>query len=283
MSDSVLDGPRLGKRDFDTLSDLIEKHAGIRMPASKRTMLEGRLRRRLKECGMNNFDQYCRFLFKDGGLDDELTNLIDVVTTNKTEFFREPGHFEFLTRRIVPDLMHRGIGVQRPLRVWSAACSTGPEPYTLAMVLSEVRAAIPGFDFHILATDISTSVLRAAARAIYPEAMAEPIPLELRKKYLLRSRDRTAGRIRMAPEIRNKVEFRHLNFMDPDYRLQPAQDVVFCRNVLIYFDNDVRKTVLTRICRYIPTAGYLVVGHSETLGNIELPVKQVVPTIYLRS
>ncbi|CAK0779503.1 Chemotaxis protein methyltransferase [Azospirillaceae bacterium] len=282
MADSVFDGPRLTKRDFDTLASLIEKHAGIQMPDNKRTMLEGRLRRRLKERKMESFAQYCRYLFEEGGLDEELISLIDVVTTNKTEFFRESDHFDFLIQTVVPSLIERGIGIQRPLMVWSAGCSTGPEPYTLAMALSEIKIGTPSFQFHILGTDISTHVLRAARKAIYTEDMVEPIPMILRKRYLLRSIDRSARRIRIAPEIRGFVEFRRLNFMDADYHMPVMQDIVFCRNVIIYFNREVRQKVLGRICRHLSSGGYLFVGHAETLGDVDLPIRPSIPTVYQR-
>lgn len=282
QSDTALDGPRLTDREFSHLAELVESHAGIRMPAGKRTMLEGRLRRRLRERGFDDFTAYCRFLFDEGGLDEELGDLIDVVTTNKTDFFREPKHFEILTATVLPELTQRGIGCGRPLRVWSAGSSIGAEAYTLAMVLADYRAACPGFDFRILGTDICTAVLRTAAKAIYPEEMADPIAPDIRHRYLLRSLDRKARQIRISPELRALVEFRHLNFMAPEYRLPTLQDVVFCRNVIIYFDTVVRLAVLTRICACIASGGYLFMGHSETITGLDLPLRQIAPTVYVR-
>lgn len=273
---------RLRQRDFDVLAQLIERHAGIKMPDKKTTMLEGRLRRRLRERGMTSFDQYCDFLFNQGGLAEELTDLIDVITTNKTEFFRESKHFGILANEIVGTLIERGIGIDRPLRVWSAGCSTGQEPYSIAMVLADVAAKIPGFDFHILATDISTSVLKKARRAVYPQDQIEPVPIEVRRRWLLKSRDKAAGLVRIVPELRAMVEFRQLNFMDAEFRLGFTQDVVFCRNVIIYFDAQTRKAVLGRICRCLAPDGYLLMGHSETLGDLDLPLRQVAPTVYRR-
>lgn len=281
-SEGSLDGPRLSEREFAHLASLVESHAGIRMPASKRTMLEGRLRRRLRERGMTDFSAYCRYLFDEGGLDEELGDLIDVVTTNKTDFFREPKHFEILTQRALPDLAARGVGVQRPLQVWSAGSSIGAEAYTLAMVLAEFRATMPRFQFRVLGTDICTAVLRTATKAIFPEEMAAPIPLPLRQRYLLRSRDRKARQIRIAPELRTQVEFRQLNFMAREYVLPATPDVVFCRNVIIYFDSAVRSAVLARICNCIDPGGYLFMGHSETITGFDLPLRQVAPTVYLR-
>ena len=282
MSESALDGPKLSDREFKHLAELVETNAGIRMPAGKRTMLEGRLRRRLRERGMNDFAQYCSYLDSEGGLEEELSDLIDVVTTNKTDFFREPKHFEILTQTVLPHLIEQGIGLDRPLWVWSAGSSIGAEAYTLAMVLAEYALSCPGFDFRILGTDICTTVLRTAAKAIYPAEMAEPISLDLRRKYLMRSRDRKVGLVRIVPELRPRVAFRQLNFMAPEYRLRGTQDIVFCRNVIIYFDNTVRLAVLSRICACIARGGYLFMGHSETISGLDLPLRQVAPTVYVR-
>ena len=282
MPDSHLGGPRLAHRDFQQLAALIESRAGIRMPAAKQTMLEGRLRRRLTHHGMADYAQYCRYVFEEGGLDHELGDLIDAVTTNKTEFFREPSHFELLASHVVPELAAKGIGTQRPLRLWSAGCSIGAEPYTLAMVMAELAAARPGLGFRVLGTDICTEVLKKAERAIYPEEMAEPIAMRLRHRHLLKSLDREARLIRIAPELRALVEFRRLNFMDAEYHMPAPQDVVFCRNVIIYFDTTVRTAVLGRICQRIPAGGYLFMGHSETITGIDLPLRQVAPTVYVR-
>ena len=283
MPDSFQDSPpRLSDREFDHLSRLVEAQAGIRMPAGKRTMLEGRLRRRLRERGFGNFREYCHFLFEEGGIDEELGDLIDAVTTNQPDFVREPKHFEILKTTVLPALIRRGPGIARPLEVWSAGSSIGAEAYTLAMVLAEYQAVCPGFSFRILGTDICTTVLRTASRAIYPEDMAGPIAPDLRHRYLLRSLDRRARQIRIVPELRALVEFRHLNFMANEYRLPAMQDIVFCRNVIIYFDNFVRLAVLRRLCACLVTGGYLFMGHSETLAGFDLPLRAVAPTVYLR-
>ncbi len=282
MAQSVFDNPRLSERQFQHLAGLVESHAGIRMPPGKRTMLEGRLRRRLRERGMSSFSEYCRYLFDEGGIDEELGDLIDVVTTNKTDFFREPKHFDILVSRTLPDLAVRGVGTARPLRVWSAGSSIGAEAYTLAMVLSEQMAAWHGFDFHILGTDICTTVLRTATRAVYPEEMIQPVAPVLRQRYLMRSRDRKERLVRVIPALRSRVEFRQLNFMAPEYHLPAPQDVVFCRNVIIYFDNVVRAAVLSRICACIDHGGYLFMGHSETIAGFDLPLRQIAPTVYVR-
>ncbi len=271
----------ISEMNFARLSHLIHDQCGIKMPPHKKNMLEARLRKRLRSLGLATYGQYCDYLFGPGGEEGELVNLIDVVTTNKTDFFREAKHFDFLTEVALPRLLTtHGTGLQRPLRVWSAGCSTGEEPYTLAMVLSEFALANPGFDFTILATDISTLVLEKARLAIYREERVESVPEALKRKYLLRSRDPGKGQVRVVPELRAKVHFRRLNFMNENFGLREPIDIIFFRNVMIYFDRNQQMTLLQRFCGCLSTGRYLFTGHSESLHGMGLPVVQVAPAAY---
>ncbi len=269
----------LSRSDFLRLKDFIYGHCGITITEVKRTMLEARLRRRLKSLGLESFTLYCDYLFSPEGMEGELTHMIDQVTTNKTDFFREPSHFDYLAGKALPDLALS----KKNLMVWSAGCSTGEEPYTLAMVLGEFAGGRHGCDFLILATDISTRVLEKARLAIYGEEAIAPIPAELKKKYLLRSRDETPRRYRVIPELRDHVRFRQLNLMDNDFGFREQMDIIFCRNVIIYFDKATQTSLLNRFCRYLSPRGYLFMGHSETLFGMDLPLAQVAPTIYRRA
>lgn len=244
-------------------------------------MLEGRLKRRLRELNIGSYRLYCDYLFGQEGLREEKVSFIDVVTTNKTDFFREAKHFDYLTQRALPELAARAEG--RPLLVWSAGCSSGEEPYTLAMVLSEYAETHPGFRFQILATDISTKVLAKAELGVYTTEDVEPVPPGLRKKYLLRSRDRDGDRVRVAPELRRLVEFRRLNFMDADYGLSGKADAIFCRNVIIYFDRPTQEKILSKLSHRLTEGGYLFVGHSETLHDMNLPLEALGPALYRRA
>ena len=204
---------RLSKRNFDLLSKYIYTYSGIKMPESKMTMLEGRLRRRLRLTGMPTFDSYCDYLFKNGGLESESVFLIDAVTTNKTDFFREPKHFDYMTRTALPDMLKTY--ADRRLRTWSSACSTGAEPYTMAMVLSEFMAAnAPDRDFFILATDLSTDVLQKAQRGIYQSDLLQPVPAEMMRKYVMRPADNRRQEMRVSARLRSRVGFARLNLMD---------------------------------------------------------------------
>jgi len=276
-----LTGLRISERDFSRFSQLIYEVCGIRMPLHKRSMLEARLRKRLRTLGLPSYEEYRDYIFSHEGMVEELTNMIDVVTTNKTDFFREPRHFDFLTETALPELIATsGAGVDRPLRVWSAGCSSGEEPYTLAMVLEEFPIVGSKLRYQILATDVSTQVLEKAVLGVYHRDKIEPVPLPLRRKYLLKSRQKEDPRVRINPELRAKVQFRHLNFMDEHYAVNDPQDVIFCRNVIIYFDRPTQEKFLSRLCRCLAPGGYLMMGHSETLSGMTLPVTQLAPAVY---
>jgi chemotaxis protein methyltransferase CheR len=271
----------ISTRDFKRLCDLVYARAGIRLGSEKKTMLEVRIKRRLKALDLSSYAQYCEYLFGREGLKEELVPLIDVVTTNKTDFFREPGHFNFLVDKALPELT-AGEGGGGPLMVWSAGCSTGEEPYTLAMVLSEYGLTHPGFRFRILATDISTAVLEKAELGIYSKDMVIPVPAALRKKYLMASREPGSNRVRIVPELRRLIEFRRLNFMDADYRVSEKADAIFCRNVIIYFDRRTQQNVLRKLSQRLVPRGYMFVGHAETLHDMDLPLVPVAPALYRR-
>jgi len=271
----------ISARDYTRLCGLIYEKAGIRLGSEKKTMLEVRIKRRLKALDLHSYDQYCTYLFGRDGLKEELVSLIDVVTTNKTDFFREPGHFNFLVEKALPDLTTREEG-GRPLLIWSAGCSTGEEPYTLAIVLSEYAQTHPGFRFRILATDISTRVLERAEIGVYSKDAVGPIPATLKRKYLMTSRDPGSDRVRVVPELRRLIEFRRLNFMDADYGMTEKADAIFCRNVIIYFDRETQERVLQKLSRQLVPRGYMFVGHAETLHDMDLPLVPVAPALYRR-
>jgi len=268
-------------REFARFAEFIYDQCGIKMPPAKKTMLEARLQKRLRTLGMGSFQGYADYLFSREGAGLELVHLIDVVTTNKTDFFREPAHFDYLVAKALPDLAEsRGAGFRKGLSLWSAGCSSGEEPYTLAMVLAEFAEQNQGFSYSILATDICTTVLDKAKMAIYDEERVEPVSLPLKRKYLLRGKDGQKGLVRIAPELRSRIRFRRLNFMDDDFGLRDPMDIIFCRNVIIYFDKRTQEKLLNKFCRHLIPGGYLFMGHSETLSGLDVPLVQVSSTIY---
>jgi chemotaxis protein methyltransferase CheR len=271
----------LSDRVFKRFSEFITAELGIKMPPSKKTMLQGRLQKRLRILGMKSFKDYADYVFGPEGRVHELVNMLDLVTTNKTDFFREPRHFAYLTGTILPELMRKsGAGVRRTLSIWSAGCATGAEPYTLAMVLSEFANSVNGFDFSILGTDISTQVLDRAKRAVYREGETAPVPLEIKKRYLLRSRDRSNRLVRIVPALRSKVRLKRLNFMDAGFDISQSMDVIFFRNVIIYFERPTQEAVIQRMCRHLKPGGYLFTGHSETLHGLDLPLISTANSVY---
>lgn len=273
----------LDRGDFARVASFIEGTTGIKVPPGKKTMVEGRLRRRARALGCASLGDYCRLVFEQGGFAAESVHLIDALTTNKTDFFREPSHFTYLAERCLPEALSSHIGFRRPYKVWSAACSIGAEPYTLAMVLADFAASVSGgWDFSILASDISTAVLDQAAQAVYPEEMIEPVPEESRRRYLLRSRDKSRQLVRIAPELRRKVGFLHLNLMEQRYPVDSDFDAIFCRNLLIYFDKPTQETVIGRLCRHLRPGGHLFLGHSESLAGKEHPLDWLGDAVFRR-
>ncbi len=267
----------LSSRNFEALSRYIYDYSGIKMPITKLTMLEGRLRRRLRATGIPSFNAYCDYLFKHGGIEKEAIFLIDAVTTNKTDFFREPKQFEFMERTGLPELVAAG---HKRLRLWSAACSIGAEPYTMAMVMQDFADATSGVDYRILATDLSTDVLAAARRGVYPRDMVQPVPADLQRRHVMVSRDAARGEVRIHPRLRSTIGFARMNLMDNAYKVGEPMHMIFCRNVLIYFDKPTQAKVLTRLCDCLVPGGFLYVGHSETVTGIPLPVRQVANTVF---
>ncbi|MEW6067599.1 MAG: CheR family methyltransferase [Nitrospirota bacterium] len=258
-------------RDFRRLGEFISVRCGIKMPPSKRTMLEARVRKRLQFYGISSFKEYCDYLFSPEGMEKEAVHLIDVVTTNKTEFFREMMHFEYLVQNALPELIKASNGLRKKLNIWSAGCSTGEEPYSLAIVLNEFTERHPALEYKIIATDVSSRVLDFAKCGIYNEESIKDIPTHLKKKYFLRSKDKSKCLVKVDREIREKVTFRRLNLIEDDYMFKERLDIIFFRNVLIYFDRQDQELVLNRICDHMQRGGYLFVGHTETLIGLNVP------------
>ncbi len=272
--------PPMTTREFNAIGGFIQSKFGIKMPPAKKVMLQSRLMKRLRAMRMSSYRQYQEYLFSPEGLKQEVPHMLDVVTTNKTDFFREQTHFDLLYQELLPAWLQQA-GGRRHFTVWSAGCSTGEEPYSLAMILTEFAMNHDAFSFDILGTDISEEVLRKARQAIYPAKKAEAIPAMLRKKYLMKSKDRKKQLTRIVPEIRKKVTFRRLNLMEP-FSCPGERDAIFCRNVIIYFERPTQEVLFQKCCNCLKPGGYLFIGHSETLSGMRLPLIQVRPTVYQR-
>ncbi|MEJ2184218.1 MAG: protein-glutamate O-methyltransferase CheR [Nitrospirota bacterium] len=275
---------RLSDGEFRLLGGFIQETLGIKMPPVKKTLLEGRLQKRLRLLGLQSFSDYCTYLFSSEGMTQEAVHMLDTVTTNKTEFFREGIHFRYLRNMVLPQLVGmRAYGPGRPLRVWSAGCSTGEEPYTIAMALNEYAEQNGGLHFSVLATDVSSRALEKARCGIYEEEKISPVSEEMRGKYFLRSKDRAKCLVKVVPELRERVVFTRVNLMDEDYGLTEPVEVIFCRNVMIYFDRPTQRRLVKKLCGHLIAGGYVFIGHSETLNGLSVPLVQVAPTLYRKN
>jgi chemotaxis protein methyltransferase CheR len=269
----------LTQGEFNKLSQFIMSEYGIKMPPEKKIMLQSRLQKRLKALGIDNFKEYLEYLFSPHGMSEEVIHMMDVVSTNKTDFFRESSHFDYMLSDALPTLIKTGI---KNFKVWSAGCSTGDEPYTIAITLSEFKENNPIIDFSIYASDISTQVLKIATDAIYNEDKIKDIPLILKKKYFLRSKNHQEMKVRVVANLRNKVDFARINLLELNPTLSPSYQIIFCRNVLIYFDRPTQFKILTALSSNIIQGGYLFLGHSESISGLDLPLTPVVPTVFIK-
>ncbi len=268
---------RISSRAFKRLAAFIEGETGIKMPDSKRSLVEGRLIRSLRDTGVASIDEYCDHILSDQAKPEEVWQLINAMTTNKTDFFRESHHFTYLRETILPEFARENLGL---VRCWSAAASTGMEAYTMAMVMDDFIGASGALDYEILATDIDTSVLAEAQRGVYSLESIEPVPRSLRSKYVRRANDPKRQEVRIVPELRQKVCFARMNLMDDDYAVGKPLDLIICRNVLIYFEKAVQARVLSQLCRKLRRGGYLILGHSETTMGLDLPIETVSNTVF---
>ncbi len=278
-----MNGQHLSDRQFARVASFIQDGYGIKMTPSKRTMVSSRLQKRMKHTGFDSLEDYVDFVFSPEGIEYEIVHMVDAVTTNKTDFFREARHFEILRDMAIPEILSqkRRQG-DRKIRIWSAACSSGEEPYSIAITLAELakqKKELP-LPFSILASDISTKVLKKAARGIYDESRISDIPMQLRVKYLLRSKDRGMRLVKIKPCLRDLVTFRRINLMSEHFEIKEKIDIIFCRNVLIYFDNVVQRELMHRFARCLTPQGFLFIGHSESLNVLNVPFNQVIPTVY---
>jgi chemotaxis protein methyltransferase CheR len=263
--------------EFARLSELVYAECGINLPPAKKTMLSTRLLGRLRELGLASFGDYYAYVVSPEGRRAELPNMIDVVSTNKTEFFREPAHFDFLREQLLPTLAQQRR--HRDLHLWSAGCSSGEEPYTLAMVLADWGQAGGPLQFSILATDISHRMLDRARRAVYDHECLAGLPSPVVMRFFMRGKGEQRHLVRVTPEVRHRVEFRWLNLMQPFQDVE-EMDVIFCRNVIIYFDRQTRERLIERFERQLAPGGCLFLGHSETLNGIRSGLHPVRPTVY---
>lgn len=273
----------LSDREFALFQRLIHRETGIFLPEAKKALVVARLSRRLRALGLTTFGAYFDLVEQDR--DGEKTVMLDNICTNETRFFREPRQFEFLETDVLPAWKMRAEAGLMPkrIRVWSAACSTGEEPYSLAMLLRTHFPAESGWSIEILASDLSTKVLAAARDGVFPIQRSVEVPPPYLRAYMLRGVRAEEGKIRAQDNIRSLIEFRRINLNDDRYPVEGPFDLIFCRNVLIYFNRDTKAEVVGRLASHLSPHGLLFLGHSETLHGAAHALKHAGPTAYARS
>lgn len=264
------------QRDFNFLRRLSNERTGIVVSDDKFNMFYSRLARRVRALGLGSFADYCDYL-QDPKHDGEMIELVNAVTTNLTSFFRENHHFEFLANTALPEAVQRNRS-RRSVRIWSAGCSTGEEPYSLAMTLAEQSALLRDWDTQIFASDIDSNVLAQAQAGVYAQSRVDGLSKQRLKRFFMKGRGAQQGKVRVKDELRKKIRFQQINLMHPLNVEQ--QDLIFCRNVIIYFDKDTKRQLMDRYADVLVDGGYLFIGHSESLYQVTDRFKLVGNTVY---
>jgi len=271
-------GPVIGDAEFEFIRHVVGENAGIVLGPNKRQLVQSRLARRLRELGLRSYQEYCEHIRSSGP--EELVGLINALTTNVTAFFRENHHFEALAGYMLPEAMRRNASSRR-IRIWSAGCSTGEEPYCVAMTAADVLPPA-GWDFKILATDIDSDVIAFGQQGVYPLDRVASLPTERLRSCFQKGTGAEAGKAIVKAQLRAAVTFRVLNLLQP-WPMNGPFDVIFCRNVMIYFDQATRERLVNRFAEMLAPGGYLCIGHAESLHTLDAPIRAVGKTIYRKS
>ncbi len=262
------------REDFDFLRKLSNEHSGILVPDDKFDMFYSRLSKRLRLLGFTDFRQYCKYLKNNP--DQEFTEFINAVTTNLTSFFREKHHFDYLESVVIPEILKRN-ALNKKVRIWSAGCSTGEEPYSLAITLK--RKIPTDWDVRILATDLDTNVLQVAAQGVYMDDRIAGLPSEIVKNWFKKGKGHNMRKVRVHPDLQSIITFRQLNLIK-DWPFHKPFDCIFCRNVLIYFDRQTKQNLAQRYSQLLASGSRLFIGHSESLHQLNTDFELIGNTIY---
>jgi chemotaxis protein methyltransferase CheR len=270
---------------FLRLGKMITERYGIKMPPDKKIMFQARLQKRLRELGIYSFEEYAEKLMGENGNSTEFTILADYISTNKTDFFREKEHFNFISDHILPEFLNQSPIAQLPkLKLWSAGCSSGQEAYSIAITIEQfMRLRGIRFDYSIIATDISAPMLKAVREAIYPISQVSEMPVDIKHRYFLKSKSIKESKVRVIKEVRDHVKLAYLNLMDNSFTFDTKFDVVFLRNTLIYFDSETQRKVLLKVLDNLTIGAHLFIGHSESLINMNLPIQSIAPSVYIKT
>lgn len=265
---------------FQKFSDLVYEKTGIFLKPEKKELLNARLGKRLRATGIESFKQYYEYVINDRS-GDELVHLIDNVSTNFTSFFRENSHFEILSSTVLPAFVKEGRGKSKEILLWSSASSSGEEPYTMAMVVEDFVSRHPGMRYRIMATDISTRVLAQAKRGVYADERVTKVPTPFLKKYFQKGVGNSDGYVKVKDELRRMVHFDRFNLMG-DFPWRAAIDVIFCRNVMIYFNRETQQELVSKFHEALTPGGYLFIGHSESISGLKHNFAQIDATAYMK-
>lgn len=273
----------LTEKEFSLFRELIYKEAGIALASGKQQLVESRLSKRLRTCNLTSFTQYYKYLNENDRNGEERLKMINALTTNKTDFFREQHHFDYLRSTVFPMLEQKAKETgERRIRIWSAACSTGEEPYTLAMTVLDHfgQTSFHGWDIRILASDVDTDVLKHAQKGVYAADRVSDVPREILKRHFLKTSKDPEAPVQVRPELQELITFRRINFIEPQWPINTFFDIIFCRNVMIYFDEPTQDRLLTRFADQLVPRGHLFIGHSESILRLDQVYTSLGSTIY---
>lgn len=278
---SLTSGPvDLSDREFQLFRALIFEKSGINLNEGKKELVRTRLGSKLRRGGYGSFRDYYNYVVEDR-TGEELVSLLDAISTNLTSFFREINHFHYLKNIIIPEITERKKNDSvKELRAWSAGCSSGEEPYSIAFTLADILQNAKGWNVKLLATDISTKVLTRAARGLYTEDQVKTVPKEMALRFLDKTDEDGERLYGVRPEIKGMIQFKRFNLMTPSFPFRRGFDFIFCRNVMIYFDKSTQQTLINKFFGALSEGGYLLIGHSESLTGVQHRFRYMQPTIY---
>jgi len=261
---------------FDRVRSLVKKKTGIVLSDGKQDMVYGRLTRRLRALDLPSFESYLKII--EGGDAEELVNLVNAITTNLTSFFREEHHFEHLKNTVFPALMEKNAATKK-IRIWSAGCSTGEEPYSIAMTIRDFFPYDSGWDVKVIATDLDSNVVNTGKKGVYTLSRVEGVTTEYKKRWMRRGKGDKSDFVKMKPDLQELITFKQLNLLE-GWPLKGPVDIIFCRNVVIYFDKDTQRVLFDRYADMLASDGHLFIGHSENMFNVCDRFESLGQTIY---
>lgn len=271
----------INDNEFGLFQRLIYNESGINLTSAKKELLKSRLIKRLRERSLTTFQEYYKYVTEEDTTGEEMVSMLDCISTNLTEFFREAAHFDFLSEKVLPALLeNKSKKREKKIRIWCAGCSTGEEPYSISMILAGCIERMCDYDIKILATDLSTRVLKKAMQGIYAKDRLRGIPHQMLNSYFEKGAHNFKEHYQIKDFLRNMIVFRRLNLTDEVFPFKGHFDFIFCRNVMIYFNKETQSGLVSKFYKHLAPEGYLFIGHSESLAGTETRFRYVRPTVY---